>query len=101
VDASLISQLKERCEKVPKYACERVRENTKKDFSKLDWQTNVLAMSDVSWKTVASGVSNRPTVVPMDGFVKSLIMAVPLQIARGTENEFSIMHNGVDDQSRM
>ena len=76
-------------------------EKEKKNFKWLDWKCNVLQKRE-SKKVinVLNGIRNKRDrgTIPGDEWVKQLIVQIPIQIARGTNNQFKLMYNGEDDQ---
>ena len=67
-----------------------LEQKEKKDFKWLDWQSTVIKKGDeISDWVVFQGISNKSEggAVSADEWIKKLIVQIPIQIARGVNNQ--------------
>ena len=86
------------CQRVPANACEMVFDQCKKDFSLLKWNTNVVTVDWYDNESLSFDSITSANGVSFDSFVKNIIIQFPMQIARTSNGQFIIMHNGENNQ---
>ncbi|ETN98212.1 hypothetical protein RFI_39302, partial [Reticulomyxa filosa] len=83
------------------YACNKINHNTKKIFTFLDWQCVPKVINGIiNPHDVLKLVKNRNSLRNGDDFIRQLIIQFPMQIARASEGEFILLHNGENNQAR-
>jgi len=93
--------LQNKCENVINYILHQIRNVSKKDFSHCDWKCNSILLKPqetISFDNIAKIIINCNCYVKLDKLIIQIITLIPIQIARGSNNQFYLMHNGEDDQ---
>ncbi|ETN98196.1 hypothetical protein RFI_39317 [Reticulomyxa filosa] len=83
------------------HACDKVKQDTKKIFTHLDWQCESIVIDATNKQTYLKDVlklvkNHSPSKSGAD-FIRQLIMQFPMQIARASSGEFALFHNGEND----
>ena len=87
------------CKRVPDRACGLVFDQCKKDFKLLQWNSDVVILDWYDNQSLSFGSIVKHDGLSFDSFVKNIIIQFPMQIARTSNGQFIIMHNGEDNQS--
>eukprot|EP01084_Bolivina_argentea_P104321 186803_1 len=85
------------CNSIVKKIIDSLYKSEKKDFQHLKWNCNVMKKENITTAKLMKSIKN--AAVCGDEFIKTLIMQIPIQIARGVEGKFRVMYNGEDNQS--
>ncbi|ETO19811.1 hypothetical protein RFI_17418 [Reticulomyxa filosa] len=97
-------RMERHCSQIPQNVLDKIYSLRKKDFTYLDWKCTLAWISDsghvqLLLSQIVRGVTNKQHVhAKLSDFVKGMIMQVPVQIARGRNSAFVLMHNGQDYQ---
>ncbi len=84
------------CERISHTIMKSLEDKEKKNFRYLSWHCNVLQNEDsIDAKEVLKVIRNKPQSTKADIWMKNLITQMPIQIARGSNNKFQLMYNGI------
>ncbi|ETO06455.1 hypothetical protein RFI_30937, partial [Reticulomyxa filosa] len=89
------------CSQIPSNVTNIIQSSSKKDFTYLNWECSLAWMSkskELLLSHVIDEVTDKIPHIKLSDFVKLLIIQVPIQIARGSNNSFMLMYNGEDNQ---
>jgi len=89
------------CKQVNAQICQSLKNKEQKSFKWLNWRCNVLSGSSgdsLSVVDILEAIKNKHAALRADDFICNLITQIPIQIARGSRNQFRLMFNGEDNQ---
>ena len=103
------SEINQKCQNIPQFTQDLVCEATKKNFKNLNWNAVMVDLNE-KWLVMLDVKNNNKTnenininnMQPqlLNQVIYNLIVALPIQIARGAHKEFTVMFNGIDNQEK-